>query len=260
MLENSFYRVDIAGAGFTGTAPADGFIDGRNMQQYAETSWLDPANSGTGYHVGDVLSDGQGHTVTVETVDGSGKILTYTSSIGLTTQVNDSPTMTGGAGSGAAFKFGGYPLDLATSTARARGNVRYRMMLDQIQLMANAYACNFDYYATVGTTSLTLYFERDEFVMTPDETTPGITLFGVAAVERCIARSMLKSKTTLRDVYDPTPSVGIQNTTSLARNPVIVSDVVAAPLVASTGNLATDLATAAAAITVTKLPFVDVAT
>jgi hypothetical protein len=270
MLENSYYRVSIDGSGLGGAAPADGFIDNKTAPQYAGSSTL--VSGGSGYKAYDLLTvsggTGQPTQFMVEMVDNSGVILTYNEVvIGVYSNPPSNPvSVTGGHGSGATFNLGSYPSNFDNSLAKVRANVRYRELIDQVQLMANGFFCEIDAVgADVNTPptsfEFTVFFERDEFVQTPDETAPGTSLTGADAVTRCIARALLLDKFTLREVYNPQETAANTNNGSVnfVRNPTVVTLVEAAPLVTPTGNLANDLTTASAAVTVTQIANVDLA-
>jgi hypothetical protein len=117
-------------------------------------------------------------------------------------------------------------LTLALSDAKRRANLRYRRMIIEIELMANVRVLpdtittnasgitegasfSFQLVAEHGASSLT----------TRDELNPGMFLFGAAALERAIARSLTDSQTVAIDVYDPTTSdsTGLGASVGIAR-------------------------------------------
>jgi hypothetical protein len=145
------------------------------------------------------------------------------------------------------------PTTLVQSLAKRRANVRYRMLRESFDMMANLYTSVLTATGASGTTpattfSMTLEIERGDSVLsTADELNAGQTLSGAAAIKRCIARAMIVPTFTKNlDWYDPTQTTTTGNATIAVRNPFIEG-----PL--TVGQLTTTIQLAEAVITVTKI-------
>lgn len=117
------------------------------------------------------------------------------------------------------------PTDFPTSENKVRANIRYKNVVEQLQLMGNLYVSNIvanggTVSAPPTTLSFTLESERgDEYVFTPDENNAGTTLYGANAIARCVERGLIESRANyVYPVYDPTPSLpsGPANSSGLA--------------------------------------------
>jgi hypothetical protein len=113
---------------------------------------------------------------------------------------------------------GAAPASLTTSTNKVRANVRFKDVVENLQLMGNVYVSNVvANAATVDTApsdiSFTLESERgDETLITPDENTPGAYLTGANAIVRCVARGLTESRLNyVYPVYNPTLTTAAQN-------------------------------------------------
>jgi hypothetical protein len=223
------YQITITN-GLTNTAPNDGFIDSRTVQQYyggaaavivggITTGTLTVASvtsgalaigqalSGPGLAVGTVISAGSGTSWTItpspQTI-ASGTMIT--ASVGLETTP---PSLT-----------------YALSQAKGRGVLRYREIINQLGLVANCYVPLPSIVSNGGSALLEatsfafqIYAEHgDASLVTLDELNPGLaaasgsnpfgypSLTSVACIQRCIARALTNTLYKELDVYDTTAS------------------------------------------------------
>jgi hypothetical protein len=151
------------------------------------------------------------------------------------------------------------PNDLPTSENKVRANIRYKNIVENLQLMGNVYISNTisagaDVNTPPTTFSFTLESERgDEYLFTPDETANGVTLCGANAIARCVARGLIETRDNyVYPVYDPTLSLpqGPANSSHLAN---AFARVGSATTTFEIDGLAANVSVAASSITVTKL-------
>jgi hypothetical protein len=105
-----------------------------------------------------------------------------------------------------------YPL----CQAKMRGNVRYRAIIGQLQMVANCYVdaksitSNSTAITEGATFGFQLYAEHGpESLSTADELVAGQRLIGHNCIKRCIARALSTSLVTNVLVYDPTSAVSL---------------------------------------------------
>lgn len=144
------------------------------------------------------------------------------------------------------------PTSYTQSQAKERANVRWLFLVQQLGLMANCYTSQIVPTGASSTTEASPFvfhveIERgDSVLQTPDETAAGTTLIGAAAIARCVARALIQTRTTVRDMYDPTLATTPGNATLSARYGTRLDQLI-------TGPAAATLTAATALITVTKL-------
>jgi hypothetical protein len=147
---------------------------------------------------------------------------------------------------------GSIPTTYAQTTAKERANIRFKFLQQQIQNEANVYLTNFvaaggSSTAAPSSFTFTAEVERgDSVLFTRDETNNNAEMTGMDALTRWIARALIESRTTISDVYDPTKETTPGNSTPAARFGVRETSI-------TVGKLYSNLTTATAAITVTKL-------
>jgi len=125
-------------------------------------------------------------------------------------------------GYGLSFATTPASLTPALTTANRRGNLRYREILNQIQMVSNCYvlpsSITNNATAIIEATSLTfqVWLEHGESSMvTADESNPGEVLTGTDAITRCIARAMsIDLSNRVVDIFDPTSSKSVPSTTT----------------------------------------------
>lgn len=115
-------------------------------------------------------------------------------------------------------------------TSKVRGNIRYRMIIDSLDLIENCYLTNVaatGANAGVAATSITFWLEAergDATLFTKDELNPGQMLTGGAAIQRAVARAMTQTK-----IW---PTAFIAGTTiSATAGPLCANIAVANPLI-----------------------------
>jgi hypothetical protein len=147
---------------------------------------------------------------------------------------------------------GSEPTTLDQSTSKVRGNIRFKLLQQQIQLESNVYM---DEYVAAGGSAIaqptsfafTATVEHgDDSLFTRDETNANAPLTGVDALKRWIARSMILGTTLLHEVYDPTQATSRGAIEPFARDTTV-------DLLVTAGALCADLTTATALITVSKI-------
>lgn len=147
---------------------------------------------------------------------------------------------------------GSSPATYAQSVAKERANVRYRILVSELQRNGNLYigtvtAAGAD--AVTAPASLVLDVTPDlsfDPVQTEDETDPGAILTGTDAIKRMVARALMRGTEGRREIFDPTLSAAPGNTTQALRRTPRLEDLTTGPLVAS-------LAAAEASVTVVAL-------
>ncbi len=151
---------------------------------------------------------------------------------------------------------GAAPTSLTTSTNKVRANVRYKNVIENVQLMGNMYVSNVvvtggDVDTAPATVAFTLEAERgDSILTTRDDANTAIELSGANAIVRCVARGLCEARINkVSPVYDPTKTTAAQNGS--------VSNAAArvgmATLTFNVGALANSVITASSSVTVTKL-------
>lgn len=145
---------------------------------------------------------------------------------------------------------GSMPSTYDQTTAKERANIRYKFLVQQLQVCANMYVTGWvsnGGSAIAAPTSVTfsLEIERGDSVLyTLDETANNAPLVGTDALVRLIARALCETRTTVSDVYDPTKMTTPGNSTQVARYGVRETTIVVGPAYSN-------LTAAANAITVT---------
>jgi hypothetical protein len=105
---------------------------------------------------------------------------------------------------------GSIPTNLAASTAKERANLRYRRMIEQIQLLGNIYvsdivAADADANTAPTTFVFTATVEHDVAgLRVEDATDPGTYLTGMDALERQISTALIAGFSQITDTFDPT--------------------------------------------------------
>jgi hypothetical protein len=146
---------------------------------------------------------------------------------------------------------GAAPASYTNSTNKERANVRYKLVLENVQTMGNMYVSNvIATGATVDTAptkiGMTFEVERgDSILYTRDELTPGVELSGANAIIRCVARALCETKVIRGEIYDPTLSAPL-NSNAYARAGSRLEMI-------TVGALSNSVTTAGASVTVTKL-------
>lgn len=148
---------------------------------------------------------------------------------------------------------GDAPDSLAAAQAKFRANRRFKRLVNEVNGLGNAYlisAVTTGATADTAATSITIRFQIEHSFTpsTPDESNPGTTLTGPAAIKRAVARALVLTETNVRcEYYDPTLQVGRDidgdPNAGQPKGAVIRDETI--------GACAADLATAEAAITVT---------
>lgn len=145
------------------------------------------------------------------------------------------------------------PTSLATATAKAKANRRYRNLILMIQTMGNAYVrANSVTGGGIDSapTSITVRIEfehGDNTLYTADESNAGQWLTGIAAIKRCAARALTLNEAVHLETFDPT-TVAQNKNGAVVNTPKGITS-----FIATVGNVAADLTAAEAAITVTKI-------
>ena len=150
-------------------------------------------------------------------------------------------------------------LTLTLCKAKRRGNVRYRNIIQQIQLVANCYVATnsitTDATAKTEGTSFVfqVYAERgDDSLITADELNAGEFLTSTTCLARCVARALIADTFQEIDVYDPTASDSIGTLGASQAAPRFASHIYAASAF-EIGAYESDLASAQAMVTVAKV-------
>ncbi len=145
----------------------------------------------------------------------------------------------------------GWATNLADALAKARANLRWKTLIEQISLTVNPYAIQ-NITATGATSSasatslvFTLVYDRPDYLYAYDELNPGLMLYNNDAIQRWVARALLVNiNVDNYPILDPTAVIGPAAHYGQSLQPLN-----AAPLY-STGTLAGDIAAATAAVTV----------
>lgn len=138
-----------------------------------------------------------------------------------------------------------FPSTLAASEAKERANMRWLQMIETIEeriapiRIQNIVATGADENTEASTFAFTITVDRPEYLDTEDELNAPTRLQGADAVKRWVAKSLMVTLRTNREIYNPT------TIDSVVQGPIILELVAEAP--------AADLATAEGAITVTEI-------
>jgi hypothetical protein len=146
------------------------------------------------------------------------------------------------------------PNTVDAAKAKMRANRRYKALIMQVHQMCNAYVLSVvapGATADTPPTSLTVRFNiehGDDSLIIEDELNPGDWLRGEDALKRCTARALLWSETRHNEHFDPTliPRVKDGETIPGVARGVVLN-------IETVGALADNLASAEAAITITKV-------
>jgi hypothetical protein len=109
--------------------------------------------------------------------------------------------------------------------AKARGNKRYRNIIDKLSMIANIWIDPKTLLASGGAapdftpTSFSFDFVSVPLISwtTADEVNVGNTLTGTACITRCIARGLTEDIIAEMAILDPTSAATIGNTTAVPR-------------------------------------------
>jgi hypothetical protein len=151
------------------------------------------------------------------------------------------------------------PTNLEVSTDKVRANIRFKNIVENVQLMGNVYFSNAvatgaDVDTPPSVFSFTLECERgDEYMLTPDETANGATLTGANAIARCVERGLIEFRPNyVYPVYDPTQSLpqGPANSSGLAN---AIARVGSTTITFNVDGLGNSVTAVASHVTVTKI-------
>ena len=151
-------------------------------------------------------------------------------------------------------------LTLTLCKAKRRGNVRFRNIVQQIQLVANCYIptntiTNGSATAKTEGTSFAfqVYAEHgDASLITADELNPGQFLMSTTCLARCVARALIADTFQEIDVYDPTANDSIGTLGASQAAPRFASHIYAASAF-EVGAYQADLATAQSYVSVAEV-------
>ena len=143
----------------------------------------------------------------------------------------DTETVNGGRLSPcAANDFPTKPTTLAQSLLVSRGQLRYKMMLNNLQIRSNLRIINMvtTYAATAGDSPITdinfgIVFENDDFVPTTGSTIDGstTTTTKILYIQDKIAEALNTTHTENMTVYDPTSNQGLISNDAVTVGPVL---------------------------------------
>lgn len=147
------------------------------------------------------------------------------------------------------------PSSLANAKAKMRANRRYTMLILQLTRMMSSMRVTQvtktggGANAPASVITIRIETDRDDALVTADESNAGQFLNGTAALRRCAARALVVTESRNSEIFDPTVVVGrdIDGTD----NPGIRRGTVFA--VEDIGSLAANLTAAQAAIAVVKI-------
>jgi hypothetical protein len=144
----------------------------------------------------------------------------------------DTETINGGRLSPcAANDFATKPTTLAQSLLVSRGQLRYKMMLNNLQIRSNLKIINMvtTYAATAGDSPITdinfgIVFENDDFVPSTGTASDGstATTTKVLYIQDKIAEALYASHTENMTVYDPTSGQGLISNDAVSVGPVML--------------------------------------
>ena len=130
----------------------------------------------------------------------------------------------------AANDFATKPTTLAQSLLISRGQLRYKLMLNALQVRSNCRIINMvtTYAATEGDSPITdinfgIVFENDDFVPTTGSTIDGSTstTTKVLFIQDKIAEALTTTHTELMSVYNPTSGAGLISNQEVTVAPVL---------------------------------------
>jgi len=143
----------------------------------------------------------------------------------------DTETINGGRLSPcAANDFPTKPTTLAQSLLVSRGQLRYKLMLNNLQIRSNLRIINMvtTYAATAGDSPITdinfgIVFENDDFVPTTGSTIDGstTTTTKILYIQDKIAEALNTTHTENMTVYDPTSNQGLISNDAVTVGPVL---------------------------------------
>ena len=131
----------------------------------------------------------------------------------------------------AANDFATKPTTLAQSLLVSRGQLRYKMMLNNLQIRSNCRIINMvtTYAATAGDSPITdinfgIVFENDDFVPTTGTASDGstTTTTKILYIQDKIAEALYATHTENMTVYDPTSNQGLISNDEVTVGPVLV--------------------------------------
>ena len=144
----------------------------------------------------------------------------------------DTETINGGRLSPcAANDFATKPTTLAQSLLVSIGQLRYKMMLNNLQIRSNVKIINMvtTYAATAGDSPITdinfgIVFENDDFVPTTGTASDGstTTTTKILYIQDKIAEALYATHTENMTVYDPTSNQGLISNDEVTVGPVLV--------------------------------------
>jgi len=267
------FNITIDGSGFTGSAPADGFIDPIKAEKYAAIYTVTGTVSAPTVTAGDVIFV---NGVSITFVSGATALADIVTAINAFTDSHhavasdvggylvltdenyfegNSIVVTGLPAVLTEIGFvapvvsaipGAFPSTLANGEAKARGNERWKLVTEQLSrdtsplYVAAIVETGNNVNTQPSAISFTASYTDVSFVYTYDETNNNAILNGIPAIIRCVARALMVDKFMNVVVYDPT-----HDTTGNPKGDVIEY--------LEIGALTTDLATAEAAVSVTVI-------
>ena len=147
----------------------------------------------------------------------------------------DTETINGGRLSPcAANDFATKPTTLAQSLLVSRGQLRYKMMLNNLQIRSNCRIINMvtTYASDAGDSPITdinfgIVFENDDFVPTTGSTIDGSTstTTKVLYIQDKIAEALNTTHTENMTVYDPTSGQGLISNDAVTVGPVLTASI-----------------------------------
>lgn len=154
--------------------------------------------------------------------------------------------------------YAGEPSTYAESANKALANLRWQMVVMQLEQSATPFVVNyqtgfgnFDGSSELDAFAFTVGFERPDTVVTvelPGEPNPGNVLTGAAAIKRAVARALVATYTSNVNLFDPTTE--LRNNVAIRPNPVRI-----VTLTADGFDTLANLATVEGNITVSMIAF-----
>lgn len=138
----------------------------------------------------------------------------------------------------------GWPSSSTTALAKARANVRWEIVKEQLGLILNVLSVSNIAIdgATIDTApsdiEFTVVYERPSYVAIPDSLNPGTTLTGADAVARFVENAFVASRTLTTEILNPT----IESSPQTAYFQTILLDV--GPIATSLSSIAGKYVTA----------------
>ena len=144
----------------------------------------------------------------------------------------------------------GFPTTLALGEAKARGNIRWGMVKEQLGYYVNCLGV-FEIVITGGdintaptSVAFTVCYERPDAVQISDSLNPGTTLSGADAVKRYVENALIIDRTITADIINPDIDSRVETKGIQTVNLEI-------------GALATSLTDTASYVTVTEIDYTD---